>query len=103
MVPYTTVELASLALPDIIRDYQLLAEENIPENPLLFLYPDTPRDEAFGPHYSQRQEGAARRGTARRGADRAPTAPSKLSSLPSGILTEKKEYLNQRLIRVSSR
>nr|QCY58619.1 signal transducer and activator of transcription 2 [Anas platyrhynchos] len=76
VVPYTTVELASLALPDIIRDYQLLAEENIPENPLLFLYPDTPRDEAFGPHYSQRQE---------------------------GILTEKKEYLNQRLIRVSSR
>uniref|UniRef100_A0A8C3BS71 SH2 domain-containing protein n=1 Tax=Cairina moschata TaxID=8855 RepID=A0A8C3BS71_CAIMO len=76
VVPYTTVELASLALPDIIRDYQLLAEENIPENPLLFLYPDTPRDEAFGPHYSQRQEGS---------------------------LTEKKEYLNQRLIRVSSR
>lgn len=76
VVPYTTVELASLALPDIIRDYQLLAEENIPENPLLFLYPDTPRDEAFSPYYSQRQEGS---------------------------LTEKKEYLNQRLIRVSSR
>uniref|UniRef100_A0A8B9C554 SH2 domain-containing protein n=1 Tax=Anser brachyrhynchus TaxID=132585 RepID=A0A8B9C554_9AVES len=57
VVPYTTVELASLALPDIIRDYQLLAEENIPENPLLFLYPDTPRDEAFSPYYSQRQEG----------------------------------------------
>ncbi|XP_035169095.1 signal transducer and activator of transcription 2, partial [Oxyura jamaicensis] len=76
VVPYTTVELASLALPDIICDYQLLAEENIPENPLLFLYPDTPRDEAFGPYYSQRQEGS---------------------------LTEKKEYLNQRLIRVSSR
>ncbi|XP_032060694.1 signal transducer and activator of transcription 2 [Aythya fuligula] len=76
VVPYTSVELASLALPDIIRDYQLLAEENIPENPLLFLYPDTPRDKAFGPHYSQRQEGS---------------------------LTEKKEYLKQRLIRVSSR
>uniref|UniRef100_A0A8B9EHC6 SH2 domain-containing protein n=1 Tax=Anser cygnoides TaxID=8845 RepID=A0A8B9EHC6_ANSCY len=103
VVPYTTVELASLALPDIIRDYQLLAEENIPENPLLFLYPDTPRDEAFSPYYSQRQEGAARRGAARRGADGAPAAPSKLSSLPPGSLTEKKEYLNQRLIRVSSR
>uniref|UniRef100_A0A8D0FWK5 SH2 domain-containing protein n=1 Tax=Strix occidentalis caurina TaxID=311401 RepID=A0A8D0FWK5_STROC len=63
VVPYTAAELASLALPDIIRDYQLLVEENIPENPLQFLYPDTPRDEAFGPYYSQRQDGMARHGT----------------------------------------
>ncbi|XP_069735732.1 signal transducer and activator of transcription 2 isoform X2 [Phaenicophaeus curvirostris] len=76
VVPYTAAELASLALPDIIRDYQLLVEENIPENPLRFLYPDTPRDEAFGPYYSQRQD---------------------------GNLTEQKKYLNRRLIRVSSR
>ncbi|XP_074990054.1 signal transducer and activator of transcription 2 [Calonectris borealis] len=76
VVPYTASELASLALPDIIRDYQLLVEENIPENPLQFLYPDTARDEAFGPYYSQRQE---------------------------GNLTEQKKYLNRRLIRVSSR
>ncbi|XP_053907656.1 signal transducer and activator of transcription 2 [Cuculus canorus] len=76
VVPYTAAELASLTLPDIIRDYQLLVEENIPENPLQFLYPDTPRDEAFGPYYSQRQD---------------------------GNLTEQKKYLNRRLIRVSSR
>ncbi|KAM6112221.1 signal transducer and activator of transcription 2 [Phoenicopterus ruber ruber] len=76
VVPYTAAELASLALPDIIRDYQLLVEENIPENPLRFLYPDTARDEAFGPYYSQRQE---------------------------GNLMEQKKYLNRRLIRVSSR
>ncbi|KAM6038748.1 signal transducer and activator of transcription 2 isoform 2-T2 [Theristicus caerulescens] len=76
VVPYTTAELASLALPDIIRDYQLLVEENIPENPLQFLYPDIARDEAFGPYYSQRQE---------------------------GNLLEQKKYLNRRLIRVSSR
>ncbi|XP_054663250.1 signal transducer and activator of transcription 2 [Grus americana] len=76
VVPYTAAELASLALPDIIRDYQLLVEENIPENPLQFLYPNTARDEAFGPYYSQRQE---------------------------GNLTEQKKYLNRRLIRVSSR
>ncbi|XP_065510305.1 signal transducer and activator of transcription 2 [Caloenas nicobarica] len=76
VVPYTAAELASLALPDIIRDYQLLVEENIPENPLRFLYPNTPRDEAFGPYYSQRQE---------------------------ETLTEQKRYLNRRLIRVSSR
>ncbi|KAM6233449.1 signal transducer and activator of transcription 2 [Porphyrio hochstetteri] len=76
VVPYTATELASLALPDIIRDYQLLVEENIPENPLRFLYPDIARDEAFGPYYSQREE---------------------------GTLTEQKKYLNRRLIRVSSR
>ena len=43
-----------------------------------------------------------RHGTARGGWG-APTAPSQLPSLPPGILTKKKEYLNQRLIRVSSR
>ncbi|KAJ7418476.1 signal transducer and activator of transcription 2 isoform X2 [Willisornis vidua] len=74
--PYTAVELASLALPDIIRDYQMMMEENVPENPLQFLYPNTPRDEAFGPYYSQRREGN-------------PMEPEK--------------YLNRRLIRVSSR
>ncbi|XP_068777531.1 signal transducer and activator of transcription 2 [Struthio camelus] len=76
VVPYTATELASLALPDIIHDYQLLVEENIPENPLQFLYPDRARDEAFGPYYSQRQ---------------------------AGNLLEQKKYLNRRLIRVSSR
>ncbi|XP_058717048.1 LOW QUALITY PROTEIN: signal transducer and activator of transcription 2 [Poecile atricapillus] len=74
--PYTASELVSLALPDIIRDYQMMMEENIPENPLKYLYPNTPRDEAFGPYYSQRQE---------------------------GNLNESKKYLNRRLIRVSSR
>ncbi|XP_014116048.1 PREDICTED: signal transducer and activator of transcription 2 [Pseudopodoces humilis] len=74
--PYTASELVSLALPDIIRDYQMMMEENIPENPLKYLYPNTPRDEAFAPYYSQRQE---------------------------GNLSESKKYLNRRLIRVSSR
>ncbi|XP_062975904.1 signal transducer and activator of transcription 2 isoform X2 [Elgaria multicarinata webbii] len=74
--PYTRVELQSLALPDIIHDYQLLAEEDIPENPLKYLYPDTPRDEAFEPYYRERRE---------------------------GDLMEKRKYLNRRLIRVSSR
>ncbi|XP_017593173.1 PREDICTED: signal transducer and activator of transcription 2 [Corvus brachyrhynchos] len=54
----------------------MMMEENIPENPLQYLYPDTPRDEAFGPYYSQRQE---------------------------GTLSESQKYLNRRLIRVSSR
>ncbi|KAM4644076.1 LOW QUALITY PROTEIN: signal transducer and activator of transcription 2 [Amazona ochrocephala] len=75
VVPYTAAELVSLALPDIIRDYQLLVEENIPENPLRFLHPNIPRDEAFA-YYSKREE---------------------------GNLMEQKKYLNRRLIRVSSR
>ncbi|KAM6994024.1 signal transducer and activator of transcription 2 [Passerculus sandwichensis] len=74
--PYTASELVSLALPDIIRDYHMSLEEKNPENPLKFLYPNTPRDEAFGPYYSQRLE---------------------------GNLSEPKKYLNRRLIRVSSR
>ncbi|KAL8163657.1 UNVERIFIED_CONTAM: hypothetical protein K2H54_032588, partial [Gekko kuhli] len=56
VMPYTKTELKSLALPDIIHDYQLFAEEDMPENPLKFLYPDTPRNEAFGPYYSERRE-----------------------------------------------
>ncbi|XP_039370665.1 signal transducer and activator of transcription 2, partial [Mauremys reevesii] len=74
--PYTKMELTSLPLPDIIHDYQLVAAENIPENPLKFLYPGTPRDEAFGKYYTERRE---------------------------VDLLEQRKYLNRRLIRVSSR
>ncbi|XP_044851387.1 signal transducer and activator of transcription 2 [Mauremys mutica] len=74
--PYTKMELTSLPLPDIIHDYQLVAAENIPENPLKFLYPGTPRDEAFGKYYTERRE---------------------------VDLLERRKYLNRRLIRVSSR
>uniref|UniRef100_A0A8C6V693 Signal transducer and activator of transcription n=1 Tax=Naja naja TaxID=35670 RepID=A0A8C6V693_NAJNA len=73
--PYTRKELEFLSLPDIIRDYQLFASEVIPENPLLYLYPDTPRDEALGPYYKERREVNT---------------------------TEQKKYLNRRLIRVST-
>uniref|UniRef100_A0A670HWY2 Signal transducer and activator of transcription 2 n=1 Tax=Podarcis muralis TaxID=64176 RepID=A0A670HWY2_PODMU len=55
--PYTCVELKSLALPDIIHDYHFLAMEQKSENPLKYLYPDTPRDTAFSPYYSERREG----------------------------------------------
>ncbi|ETE73886.1 Signal transducer and activator of transcription 2 [Ophiophagus hannah] len=73
--PYTRKELEFLSLPDIIRDYQLFANEVIPENPLLYLYPDTPRDEALGPYYKERREVST---------------------------TEQRKYLNRRLIRVST-
>ncbi|XP_008102199.1 signal transducer and activator of transcription 2 isoform X1 [Anolis carolinensis] len=73
--PYTREQLKVLPLPDIIRDYHVLADEVIPENPLQYLYPDTPRDEAFGPYYSERRE----------------------ADLP-----EQRKYLTRRLISVSS-
>lgn len=52
--PFTKEVLQSLPLTKIIRHYQLLTEENIPENPLRFLYPRTPRDEAFGCYYEDK-------------------------------------------------
>ncbi|XP_076858468.1 signal transducer and activator of transcription 1b [Brachyhypopomus gauderio] len=50
--PYTKADLASITFPDIIRNYRLMAAGNIPECPLLYLYPDIPKDMAFGRHYS---------------------------------------------------
>lgn len=52
--PYTKEMLQSLPLTEIIRHYQVLAEENAPENPLRFLYPRIPRDEAFGSYYQEK-------------------------------------------------
>ncbi|NWY72753.1 STAT1 protein, partial [Erithacus rubecula] len=46
--PYTKKELSAVTFPDIIRNYKVMAAENIPENPLRFLYPSIPKDNAFG-------------------------------------------------------
>jgi len=54
--PFTKDVLQSLPLTKIIGHYQLLTEENIPENPLRFLYPRIPRDEAFGRYYQEKGE-----------------------------------------------
>ncbi|XP_020018862.1 signal transducer and activator of transcription 2 isoform X3 [Castor canadensis] len=72
--PYTKEVLQSLPLTEIIRHYQLLTEENIPENPLRFLYPRIPRDEAFGRYYREKVN-----------------------------LEEQRKYLKHRLIVVSNR
>ncbi|NP_001138896.1 signal transducer and activator of transcription 2 [Salmo salar] len=45
--PFTKVDLCQIPFHEIIRNFQILEEENVPENPLLFLYPDTPKVEAF--------------------------------------------------------
>ncbi|XP_075333498.1 signal transducer and activator of transcription 1a isoform X2 [Odontesthes bonariensis] len=54
--PYTRKELTAVSLPDIIRTYKVMAAENIPENPLRFLYPDIPKDKAFGKYYPKPSE-----------------------------------------------
>uniref|UniRef100_A0A3B4WFW5 Signal transducer and activator of transcription n=1 Tax=Seriola lalandi dorsalis TaxID=1841481 RepID=A0A3B4WFW5_SERLL len=55
--PFTKVDLTQIPFHEIIRNFQILEAENIPENPLLYLYPNTPKDEAFGKYYSDRSGG----------------------------------------------
>lgn len=50
--PYTKSRLSALPFADIIRDYKVISEGVVPENPLKFLYPDIPKDEAFGSLYN---------------------------------------------------
>ncbi|XP_051564836.1 signal transducer and activator of transcription 1-like [Myxocyprinus asiaticus] len=50
--PYTRSDLVNISLSDIIRDYHLTAAEKVPVNPLIYLYPDIPRDVAFGHYYT---------------------------------------------------
>uniref|UniRef100_A0A4W5Q8C9 Signal transducer and activator of transcription n=1 Tax=Hucho hucho TaxID=62062 RepID=A0A4W5Q8C9_9TELE len=54
--PYTKKELSAVSLPDIIRTYKVMAAENIPENPLRFLYPDIPKEKSFGKYYTRASE-----------------------------------------------
>nr|XP_023665817.1 signal transducer and activator of transcription 4 isoform X1 [Paramormyrops kingsleyae] len=56
--PYTKSRLSALPFADIIRDYKVIADGIVPENPLKFLYPDIPKDEAFGKHYNSQQSKA---------------------------------------------
>ncbi|KAM9851268.1 signal transducer and activator of transcription 4 isoform 2-T2 [Aulostomus maculatus] len=50
--PYTKSRLNALPFPDIIRDYKVISHGVAPENPLKFLYPNIPKDEAFGRLYN---------------------------------------------------
>uniref|UniRef100_A0A8C8LUP9 SH2 domain-containing protein n=1 Tax=Oncorhynchus tshawytscha TaxID=74940 RepID=A0A8C8LUP9_ONCTS len=54
--PYTKKELAAVTFPDILRNYKVMAAENIPENPLLYLYPNIPKESAFTRYYSRPTE-----------------------------------------------
>lgn len=57
--PFTKVDLSQIPFHEIIRNYQILEAENVPENPLLYLYPDTPKDKAFGKYYTEKSGGKA--------------------------------------------
>uniref|UniRef100_A0A3B4Z1G5 Signal transducer and activator of transcription n=1 Tax=Stegastes partitus TaxID=144197 RepID=A0A3B4Z1G5_9TELE len=50
--PYTKNRLTALPFADIIRDYKVISDGVVPENPLKFLYPNIPKDEAFGRLYN---------------------------------------------------
>uniref|UniRef100_A0A8C4Q9M0 Signal transducer and activator of transcription n=1 Tax=Eptatretus burgeri TaxID=7764 RepID=A0A8C4Q9M0_EPTBU len=50
--PYTKQHLLALSFPDIIRSYKVMSEDNIPTNPLVYLYPHVPKDQAFGKYYT---------------------------------------------------
>uniref|UniRef100_A0A7N8XFI4 Signal transducer and activator of transcription n=1 Tax=Mastacembelus armatus TaxID=205130 RepID=A0A7N8XFI4_9TELE len=78
--PYTKKELGAVSLPDIIRTYKVMAAENIPENPLRFLYPNIPKDKAFGKYYPKPSE---------------PSEPMEVED------TEKSGYMKTELISVS--
>uniref|UniRef100_A0A9J8ABJ3 Signal transducer and activator of transcription 1a n=1 Tax=Cyprinus carpio carpio TaxID=630221 RepID=A0A9J8ABJ3_CYPCA len=54
--PYTKKELSAVSLPDIIRNYRVMAADNVPENPLRFLFPSIPKDDAFKKYYSKPAE-----------------------------------------------
>ncbi|XP_036600839.1 signal transducer and activator of transcription 4 [Trichosurus vulpecula] len=58
--PYNKGRLAALPFADILRDYKVIMAENVPENPLKFLYPDIPKDKAFGKHYSSQPNEVSR-------------------------------------------
>uniref|UniRef100_A0A3P9K6Q8 Signal transducer and activator of transcription n=1 Tax=Oryzias latipes TaxID=8090 RepID=A0A3P9K6Q8_ORYLA len=52
--PFTKVELSQIPFHEIIRNFQILEAENVPENPLLYLYPNIPKDDAFGKFYTEK-------------------------------------------------
>ncbi|XP_031433688.1 signal transducer and activator of transcription 1-alpha/beta-like [Clupea harengus] len=54
--PYTKKELAAISFPDILHHYEVMAASNLPDNPLVFLYPDIPNDNALGRYYSRPPE-----------------------------------------------
>ncbi|XP_048455153.1 signal transducer and activator of transcription 4 isoform X5 [Rhincodon typus] len=107
--PYSKSQLLAVPLPDIIRDYKVMVAENIPENPLQFLYPDIPKDKAFGKHYNNKpKEVSEPTETEKKGyissrfipfsefpnASTAPVSSSDLLPMSPGVYAELKQQLS---------
>ena len=58
--PYNEGRLSALPFADILQDYKVIVAENIPENPLKYLYPDFPKGKAFCKLYSPQPCDASR-------------------------------------------
>lgn len=52
--PFTSNDLKQIALPDILCNFRIMVAENVPVNPLCHLYPNIPKDQAFGKYYSEK-------------------------------------------------
>lgn len=52
--PFISTDLRQIALPEIICNFRIMVAENVPVNPLCYLYPNTPKDQAFGKYYSEK-------------------------------------------------
>ncbi|XP_066521587.1 signal transducer and activator of transcription 2 isoform X2 [Hoplias malabaricus] len=52
--PFTSVDLKQIPLAEILRNFQIMEAENAPVHPLQFLYPNTPKDQAFGKYYNEK-------------------------------------------------
>ncbi|XDV35626.1 hypothetical protein PO909_005534 [Leuciscus waleckii] len=52
--PFISTDLKQIALPEIISNFRIMVAENVPVNPLCYLYPNTPKDQAFGKYYSEK-------------------------------------------------
>ncbi len=46
--PYTKQQLNSMSFADIIMGYKIMDATNILVSPLVYLYPEIPKEEAFG-------------------------------------------------------
>uniref|UniRef100_A0A8C4ZXZ7 Signal transducer and activator of transcription n=1 Tax=Gadus morhua TaxID=8049 RepID=A0A8C4ZXZ7_GADMO len=53
--PYTKSRLIALPFADILRNYKVISEGLVTDNPLKFLYPNIPKDEAFSRYYNSPQ------------------------------------------------
>ncbi|XP_060776205.1 signal transducer and activator of transcription 2 isoform X2 [Neoarius graeffei] len=52
--PFTSVDLKQIPFPEILRNFQIMEAENAPVYPLQFLYPNTPKNQAFGKYYNEK-------------------------------------------------